>query len=879
MLHNVKAGTADTDAVNKKQMDDADTKTLSDAKSFTSTEIDKLTGQGGAITNVQNSVTNLTNQYGTLSANAVQYAVDDKGAVNYGSIALKGENGTKISNLAAGTADTDAVNKKQMADADTQTLTDAKSFTTSELDKLNAEGGSISNINKNISTIEGNVTTITNNLSALDGRSVQYGVTDKGVVDYNTITLKGDAKTGTKLTNIAEGTDAMDAVNYKQFKEVKDLVMSDTPIDGDLFESLDPVAASTLAAAPRAGGATLTDVVTGLNNLNRIAAKYDGTVGAVDKTNMTFQGKGGTMLHNVKAGTADTDAVNKGQLDAIETAYKAADKALQDQIKEGVAGDITDIQTNVTNIQNSLTNLDSRAVQYGIDAKGNVDYTSLSFKGQDGTTLHNVKAGTAKTDAVNKGQLDDVESAYKAADTELSTKIDGLTGTNGSITTLQTNVQNLTNQYNSLDLLAVKFGKNSDGSVNKGVITLGYTDANGKTQGTVIQNLANGTNATDAATKGQVDAVEEGYKAADSTINKRLDDLSKGNAATEEIKKDLGNTDTLADDLKNKDDKGNVTDTSVVDGLNNLNTKVDKVDQKVDAVNQKVDGLTGRVDSLEQTAGKHSSVAAGNGITVTEGTNAAGGKEYTVGLNNEKTTFGDDKNHVTIEGNNGSITATGSISAGQTSISNDGVKVGDKTYISDKGLNANDQKITNVAAGTEAKDAVNFGQLQDVQSQVTENSNNIQSLAQNLSRVDSTAKKGIAGAAALAALHPLDYDPDNKFDVAIGVGSFKGQSATALGAFYRPNENTMFNIGGTFGNGDNAWNAGVSFKVGAGSGDTNTSKTAMVRTIKAQGQALEQQQQQIQAMAAQIDKLLALQKEKDQKGDTSETPLQIQLAK
>ena len=89
-----------------------------------------------------------------------------------------------------------------------------------------------------------------------------------------------------------------------------------------------------------------------------------------------------------------------------------------------------------------------------------------------------------------------------------------------------------------------------------------------------------------------------------------------------------------------------------------------------------------------------------------------------------------------------------------------------------------------------------------------------QALNSRINQVEKDATKGIAQASALAALHPLDYDPDNKFDVAAAGGFYKGENAFALGAFYRPNRNVMFSLGSSISSGDNAYNVGVTFKVG-----------------------------------------------------------------
>ena len=143
------------------------------------------------------------------------------------------------------------------------------------------------------------------------------------------------------------------------------------------------------------------------------------------------------------------------------------------------------------------------------------------------------------------------------------------------------------------------------------------------------------------------------------------------------------------------------------------------------------------------------------------------------------------------------------------------------------------RQITNVAAGTEDTDAVNVAQLKQVASQaIANNATNISTLSHSISNLDNRVNKVGAGAAALAALHPLDFDPDAKWDFAAGYGNYRGTNAAAVGAYYRPNEDTMFSVGGTFGNGENMVNAGVSFKLGSGSSHVSTSRVAMAKEIK-----------------------------------------------
>lgn len=134
------------------------------------------------------------------------------------------------------------------------------------------------------------------------------------------------------------------------------------------------------------------------------------------------------------------------------------------------------------------------------------------------------------------------------------------------------------------------------------------------------------------------------------------------------------------------------------------------------------------------------------------------------------------------------------------------------------------RQITNVAAGSKATDAVNVAQLFATNQQVAQNAQSINKLGNRINKVG-------AGAAALAALHPLDFDPDDKWDFAAGYGNYNGENAAAIGAYYRSNEDTMFSVGGSFGNGENMVNAGVSLKLGQGN-HVSTSKVAMAKEIK-----------------------------------------------
>ena len=153
--------------------------------------------------------------------------------------------------------------------------------------------------------------------------------------------------------------------------------------------------------------------------------------------------------------------------------------------------------------------------------------------------------------------------------------------------------------------------------------------------------------------------------------------------------------------------------------------------------------------------------------------------------------------------------------------------------IDSDGINAGNQKITNVAAGdvsSSSTDAVNGSQLYSVEQSVTNQGNEINSLGRDINRLGDRVDKVGAGAAALAGLHQPEFDPDDKLGFAVGYGHYNGQGAMALGTFYSPNEDTTLGFGYETGNGENMWNLGVSFKIGSGNHMT-TSRVAMSREI------------------------------------------------
>lgn len=213
-----------------------------------------------------------------------------------------------------------------------------------------------------------------------------------------------------------------------------------------------------------------------------------------------------------------------------------------------------------------------------------------------------------------------------------------------------------------------------------------------------------------------------------------------------------------------------------------------------------------------------------------------------------------------------------SVTAGDTKMTSDGLTITGGPSITRSGIDAGGKKVIHVADGeiaAESKDAVNGSQLYRVQKNVESIENNVINLAGDVtnlsgrvSNLDNRINKVGAGAAALAALHPLDFNPDDKWNFAVGYGNYRNANSVALGAFYQPNENTMFNVATNFGNGENMINAGVSFKIGRGNSYAGVSKAQLVaenQQLKAndtlQDQKIQKQDQEIQELKKALEEL------------------------
>ena len=472
--------------------------------------------------------------------------------------------------------------------------------------------------------------------------------------------------------------------------------------------------------------------------------------------------------------------------------------------------------------------------KFSVDKDGNVNANSVQTNALN--SKYNLSVGTANENGTVPFFVNS-NGAFYAANGKLVVDKDGkVTATAGEIGNVVLNngvytghsalrdgelfVGDASGNYSQITTKGAKLGK----------VTIAE---DGKISGVAAGEVS--STSTDAINGSQLHQTNENVAALDKRVTQNEADIAANRADIDKNKADIAAN--RADIDKNKADiaanRADIDKNKADIAANRADIDKNKADiaaNRTDIDKNKADikTLDNRVTNVEELAKKHTTVAAGDNITVSEGINADGGKEYKVALDKDikldSVTTGQ-----TVMNNDGlkvgkdvSVTAT-AVTAGKTSISDEGVKVGDKTYISDKGLNANGQQITNVADGKENGDAVNYGQLKGVENQVISNTNRINQLGSRVNKVG-------AGAAALAALHPMDFDPDDKLTFSAGYGNYGGENAAAIGAYYRPDEKVMFSVGGTVGNGENMVNAGVSFSLDR-TNHVSNSRTAMAREI------------------------------------------------
>ena len=439
--------------------------------------------------------------------------------------------------------------------------------------------------------------------------------------------------------------------------------------------------------------------------------------------------------------------------------------------------------------------------------------------------ITNVAAGTEDTDAVNVAQLKQVAShqGWYLSTNGMATDATKVAGDfvdfsgddNVSVSNEETKVKVALNK--DVQLNSATFGDtviNANGlTIGSGTSGLEFSKNRVSVGGQQIHDVADGKDDMDAVNMSQLKGVENKVDKNSENIQKNTDAIAKNK---EDISKNAEAISKNTENIKKNSD-------AIAKNAENIQKNTEAIAKNTENISKNTEAigkLDERVTNVEEVAKKHTTVSTDDkNVQISEDTNKDGGKDYKVSLNK-------DLNLSSVTTGNTKMDTNG-VTVKDVSLTKDGLSIGNKTYVSNKGLNANDQTITNVAAGDiseKSTDAVNGSQLFKTNQQVAQNAQSINKLGNRINKVG-------AGAAALAALHPLDFDPDDKWDFAAGYGNYNGENAAAIGAYYRPNEDTMFSVGGSFGNGENMVNAGISLKLGQGN-HVSTSKVAMAKEIK-----------------------------------------------
>ena len=355
-----------------------------------------------------------------------------------------------------------------------------------------------------------------------------------------------------------------------------------------------------------------------------------------------------------------------------------------------------------------------------------------------------------------------------------------------------------------------------------------------------ITGVAAGAADTDAVNVAQLKKVEATAAAAKTNVT-------------------AGDNVTVTHDSTTNTYKVSAKDTYTTGGTYDAATKKIKFTQNDPSKNYEVDvsGLVGSggTGSLTFAGDTGSDITKNSGETL----QITGGATEVAAANNIGVVSENGKLNLKLA-KNIDLGSDGSIKTGDTKMDNKGLAIQGGPSVIKGGIDAGSKKITHVAAGeisATSTDAVNGSQLQAVKNDVQNNTQNIYNMGKKVGELGTRINKVGAGAAALAALHPLDFDPHDKWDIAAGFGNYRNASAAAVGLFYRPNERTMMSLGWTMGDDRNMINAGISVKLGRGDVYTRYSKVEMANQIKDLKEKNDKMQAENKEMRSELDELKA----------------------
>ena len=468
----------------------------------------------------------------------------------------------------------------------------------------------------------------------------------------------------------------------------------------------------------------------------------------------------------------------------------------------------------------------------------------ISGKDKGGFGLADEKGNTVKKDLGEtiavKGDGKNIETTVKDGALEVSLKKDVVLGDDGSLKVGNTTINGdgvETNKVKVGDITITQNGINGGAkqitNIASGINGKKYADAGDNNAASIgdVKQLAKNEAKASEAKSGKNITVND-----DHTVNLN-DDIILGNDSNKQVAINgsngqvvIGSGDSAMTLGKQANTAGdsNPENGNYLNGLDNKKWDGEHIQSGRAATEDQLKTVSDKVNSGRKFQGDD-----GKDVTVDLGKtlNIKGGATAVSDANNVGIVRGDDNTlNVRLAKD---LTGLNSVTTGNTTINNSGLTVkGDDNHkditIQQGSVNMGGNKITGVAPGAvtpDSTDAVNGSQLYAAGQAISNLGGAVNKLGTRVDRVG-------AGSAALAALHPLDFDPDDKWDFAAGYGHYRGANAAAVGAYYRPNEDTMFSIGGSFGGGENMFNAGVSIKLGQGN-HISTSRVAMAKEMEA----------------------------------------------
>ena len=502
-----------------------------------------------------------------------------------------------------------------------------------------------------------------------------------------------------------------------------------------------------------------------------------------------------------------------------------------------------------------LTN-EAFSASNGVVSVGNAEYTiGDTTVASNRRRITNVAGGADDYDAVNVAQLKALSNklTQDATDSKLSS---------GKNITINTTTDDNGVKTNNIDLND-KITLNNAAAPGQQVIVDGTTS-----------NITAGTGDNQVVVNGSAGQVTIGAEGSQLVIGKQADTAKDkdGNAINPDK---TGNYITGLDNtIWNPAENGIVenraaTEGQLRDAVNSISTEIGDINTDIEAIqNAKRDFISDTGEKIEVGNAETLSIKGGAPAnSLTEGNIGVvndGTKGFKVKLSSKLTgldsvstktltasdsiTVGSGDATTVISGN---AVTTGSVTTGDTTISSDGLTIADGPSVTKSGIDAGGKAIHNIGEATEATDAINKGTFDTA---ITNIGSGMNQLGNQINKLDNRVDRVGAGAAALAALHPLDFDPTSRWEFSAGVGNYRGANAVAVGAFYRPNYNTMVSIGSSYGGGENMVNAGVTWRFGEGGTGNYQSKGAMAQEINSLRSVVDEQNSKL---ASQNDKIEA----------------------